>query len=247
MLDSKNLIKLLTIDSLVQGETGKVYSTAPEVALGADGKTYYIKGKNSPIAFSEVAGCRLAQLVGLQAPNANVGEFNGDLYAAIEEVLKAERNILPWLKSPDRIENQSHLFEVIAIDTWLVNDDRNLGNIVGTPTGDGRIKVFMIDFEKSRTLGENPFISSSSVDPKHLRPTAQLGTLLYPIRPPKFPSSVINRIAAISREEIQNAIFPVAEELPFVNWGDSSAELLHKRAGNIVTLVEEVWSAWKTN
>ena len=33
--------------------------------------------------------------MGLQAPNANVGEFNGDLYAAIEEVLKAERNILP--------------------------------------------------------------------------------------------------------------------------------------------------------
>ena len=74
--------------------------------MGADGKTY-----------SEVAGCRLAQLVGLQAPNASVGEFNGDYYAAVEAVPKAERNILPWLKSPDRIENQSDLFEVIAVDT----------------------------------------------------------------------------------------------------------------------------------
>lgn len=224
-----SLIKLLTIDSPVQGELGKVYSTAPEVALGADGKTYFIKGKNSPTAFSEVAGCRLAQLVGLQTPNASVGEFNGELYAAVEAVPKAERNILPWLKSPDRIENQSDLFEVIAVDTWLVNDDRNMGNVIGTPLGDGRIKVFMIDFEKSRALGPNPF-TSSSLDPKRLRPTAELGAILSQIRPSKFPNGLLNRIATISEEEIQKTIFSVAAELPFVNWHASSAELLHRRA-----------------
>ena len=188
----------------------------------------------------------MAQLVGLQAPNASVGEFNGDYYAAVEAVPKAERNILPWLKSPDRIENQSELFEVIAIDTWLVNDDRNMGNVIGTPLGDGRIKVFMIDFEKSRALGPNPF-TSSSVDPKYLRPTAELGAILSQIRPPRIPNGLLNRIAVISEEELRNTIFPVAAELPFVNWHDSSAELLHKRAGNIANLVEEVWSAWKTN
>jgi hypothetical protein len=57
----------------------------------------------------------------------------------------------------DTVVVQHCLFEVIAVDTWLVNDDRNMGNIVGSSVGDGRIEVFMIDFEKSRTLAQNPF------------------------------------------------------------------------------------------
>jgi hypothetical protein len=50
------LIRLATIEERVIGEPGKVFSTSPEVATGEDGKTYYIKGRNNPTAFSEVAG-----------------------------------------------------------------------------------------------------------------------------------------------------------------------------------------------
>lgn len=144
------------------------------MAIGADRLTYYIKGRNNPTAFSEVAGCRLAALAGLKVPPAHVADFGGDRYAAVESVPRAQRNIRPWLQDLARINNPLHLFEVIAIDTWLVNDDRNMGNIVGAATGKGRVDAYMIDFEKSRTLAENPFMASGAVEPRHLWPTAEI-------------------------------------------------------------------------
>jgi hypothetical protein len=172
------LIRLETIEGPVIGEPGKVFSTGPEVAIGEDGKTYYIKGCNSPIVFAEVVGCRLAAMFGLKVPKADVGLFGVDLCAAIESVPAVDRNIRPWLRDPVRIDNWEHLFEVIAVDTWLVNDDRNMGNVVGSSVRNGRIEVFMIDFEKSWTLAENPFISSGAMDPRRLWPTEELGTIL---------------------------------------------------------------------
>ena len=185
--------------------------------------------------------------MGLHAPTANVGEFAGDLYAAIEAVPRAERNIEPWLKSLDRIENQSHLIEVMAVDTWLVNDDRNMGNVIGSSIGEGRVRVYMIDFEKFRTLGQNPFISSGSVDPKYLQPKEDLRKLLSQRRPSKFPTEIMDKIRVVSGEQIMETIAPVAKELPYVNWWEDSVEVLCRRAKNIDTLVNEVWSAWKTN
>ena len=53
LINSRDLIHLVTIEAPVEGELGKVYSTAPEVAIGSGGKTYYIKGRNSPTAFAK--------------------------------------------------------------------------------------------------------------------------------------------------------------------------------------------------
>jgi hypothetical protein len=236
------LIKLSTIEERVTGELGKVYSTAPEVAIGSDGKTYYIKGCNNPTAFSEIAGCRLARLAGLRVPNADVGEFAGALYAAVESVPRANRNIRPWLTSPERIDNWLQVFEVVAVDTWLVNDDRNMGNLVGSSTMPGRIEMYMIDFEKSRALGDQPFMSSGAVDPKRLWPTAELGSVLRHLRPDRCPPTVLDRIRSISVDEIREVILPLAADLPFVNWQESSIDLLDRRARKIDTLVEEVWA-----
>lgn len=236
------MIELLTIDAPVEGEPGKVFSTAPKVAIGRNGKTYYIKGRNDPIAFSEVVGCRLAALAGLKVPNAGVGVFEGDLYAAVESVPDAQRSIRPWLKEPQRIDNPSHLFEVTAVDTWLVNDDRNMGNVIGSSVGEGRIEVYMIDFEKSRALGDNPFMNSGGVEPGRLLPTGELGAILRKSRPAQCPPSIVRRIGTVSLEDVRSAVLPVAEQLPFVSWHESSIGLLMRRAEKIGELLEAVWA-----
>jgi hypothetical protein len=133
------------------------------------------------------------------------------------------------------------LFSVIVVDTWLTNDDRNMGNLVGSSLGDGRIDIFMIDFEKSRTLGANPFIGSGSVDPKRLWPRDELGDVLRRIRPAKAPDAMLNRIKGFSQQQISDIVLPVAAELPFVDWQDSSVEVLYRRAQNIDRLVGAVW------
>jgi hypothetical protein len=234
------LIRLATIEAPVIGEPGKVFSTAPEVAIGEDGKTYYVKGRNNPTAFSEVAGCRLAAAAGLRVPLASICVLDEDRYGGVESVPRALRNIRPWLRNRHRINNVGDLFSVIAVDTWLGNDDRNMGNVVGSPLGDGRIDIFMIDFEKSRALRQNPFLGAGSLDPKRLWPRNELGGLLREGRPAQCPEATLESIRHL-RHQIGAIIMPVAAELPFVEWSDASVEVLARRAQNIVSLVEDVW------
>ena len=151
------MIHLATIDDKVVGEFGKIFSTDPHTALGRDGKRYFIKGCNGSIAFKEVAGCSLAGLCGLKVPPADFCIIGKDIYGGVEEVPGHQRNIRPWLREPTKIVNWTDLYRVIAVDTWLVNHDRNMGKVVGSTRGNGTIDLFMIDFEKSLSLGENPF------------------------------------------------------------------------------------------
>ena len=239
----RSLITLATLDSPVIGPVGIVFSNAPKTATGTDGKTYYVKGWDSDVAFSEVVGCLLATEAGLRVPAAAVCSFNGQLCAGVAEVEHPIRMIAPWLGNANRIVNRNDLYAVIAVDTWLANDDRNMGNLVGSPAEDGRILLSMIDFEKSKTLRRNPTIESAGVEPRGLWPTSELGNLLRQTKPPAPPADSIRRIQAVTRQRLETLIRPVAEELPFVDWCDNSIDVLAKRAERIRALLEEVWRA----
>jgi hypothetical protein len=52
---------------------------------------------------------------------------------------------------------------------------------------------------------------------------------------------MLSRIKGFSQQQIGEIILPVAAELPFVDWQDSSVEVLYRRAQNIDRLVETVW------
>ncbi len=174
-------------------------------------------------------------------PAASICTLGDDLYAGVESVPNAQRNVRPWLRDLQRINNSFDLFSMIAVDTWLANDDRNMGNLVGSSLGDGRIDIFMIDFERSRALAANPFIGSGSVELKKLWPRDELGGFLRGIRPPRAPGVMLDRIKGFSQQQISDIVLPVAAELPFVDWQDSSIEVLFRRAQNIDRLVEVVW------
>lgn len=213
------------------------------MALGPNGKTYFVKGCNHAIAFKEVAGCRLAACCELKVPPASLCTIgNGqDVYAGVEEVPNAQRNIRPWLSEQNRIKNREDLYGVIAVDTWLVNDDRNMGNIVGSSIGDGSVDVYMIDFEKSRTLGPNPFMSIGEVESKRLWPTAELGALLRTGRPAKAPERILQAIKALTEHQVRDIVSMLAGEFPLVTWHENTIELLLKRASKVDELVEAVW------
>jgi hypothetical protein len=190
-----------------------------------------------------VVGCLLATEAGLRVPAATVCSFNGQLCAGVEEVEHPIRGVAPWLVNANGIVNRNDLYAVIAVDTWLANDDRNMGNLVGSPADDGRILLSMIDFEKSKTLGRNPTITSVQVEPRRLWPTGELGALLKETKPLRPPVVMIQRIQGVTRQRIEAIIRPVADELPFVDWGDNSIDVLAKRAELIRALLEEVWRA----
>ncbi|MCX6602378.1 MAG: hypothetical protein NTV52_02150 [Acidobacteria bacterium] len=118
-----------------------------------------------------------------------------------------------------------------------------MGNLVGGDPKSGSIDVYMIDFEKSRTLHSNPFMGSGSVEPKRLWPTAELGQLLRAGRPSSRPTEMLTRVKALSRRQIDELLREVADDLPLATWYESSAELLYRRAQELDRLVEAVWQA----
>ncbi len=69
---------LLTIDDPVIAPKGLVYSTAPRRAEGDNGRSYFIKGDNNETVFAEIAGCILADAVGLPVPAIALCQFDGD-------------------------------------------------------------------------------------------------------------------------------------------------------------------------
>jgi len=62
------------------------------------------------------------------------------------------------------------------------------------------------------------------------------------MRPARCPVAVLDRIRAISHDQLRETILPVAEELPFVDWQQNSIDFLERRSRNIDKLVEEVWA-----
>jgi len=101
----------------------------------------------------------------------------------------------------------------------------------------------MIDFEKSRSLHANPFMGAGSVDPRRLLPTAELGQLLRVARPISCPPDILNQIRGISRQQLDELLREVAEDMPLAAWYESSAELLHRRGQELDRFVEAVWRA----
>jgi hypothetical protein len=235
------LIELLTLDNEVPGPVGIVYSTAPRTAIGVDGRTYYVKGCNDTLAFAEVCGCRLAAIVGLPVPNAQIASFAGDFYAAVTEVESKVQNVAPWLNSPAGITNLEDLFGTIVVDAWLANDDRNMGNLVGTPAGNRQIRLTMIDFEKSKTLAMNPTIESARLDPRRIWPTSELGARLRQIRPQHPPRRYLDSIRSVTADAVREIVLSTARDVPLVTWGDASVDVLLGRAQRIQPLMEEIW------
>jgi hypothetical protein len=235
------LIELIALNNEVPSPGGIVYSTSPRTAIGADGRTYYVKGYNDATAFAEVCGCRLAAVASLPVPQADLGLFAGDLYAAVVEVEHKIQNVAPWVNSQAGIVNLEDLFGAVVVDCWLANDDRNMGNLVGTPVGHQRITVSIIDFEKSKTLHMNPTIEAANLEPRRLWPTGELGNKLNQIRPTHPPQRYIDSIRSIGHDAVRQIVSSTAQQLATVTWVESSVDVLVSRAQRIQLLAEEVW------
>lgn len=220
-----------------------MYSTQPRRAIGADSIEYFVKGTDKEMVFAELAGCVLANHIGLPVPCARVCEYESELYAGTRRVSDL-RYIQPFLARPDLVSNWTTVFEVIAIDIWLCNTDRNMGNIVGYSSGGVRDLMFVyIDFEKSVCLRRFPTVQSASVAPRALWPTELLGTALRLRKPMVPPSEVLSRIAQVQPEDCERLLVPVANALGGIEWLRDVIETLAARARKIKSLVEEVWSA----
>lgn len=238
---SFGVIDLATLDEKIGGDSGLVYSTSPQKAVGMDDESYIVKGPETEVVFAELAGCVLADAVGVTVPIARACRITNYMLAGSREV-SSLRLIEPWLGKPPKVINYAEMFAAIVVDVWLANVDRNMGNVIGEPAGGDKIEFVFIDFEKSASLRPNPMITTSLIDPRQLWPSNQLGRILMNAKPLHPPAETLQRIAEMNDLACLRLIQPVVDAIGEVAWAESSVSTLARRAGTIHRLMEEVWN-----
>ena len=241
MIFSYSQTALITIDDFVVPPPGLVYSTCPRRAEGSDGCSYFIKGGDTQTIFAEIAGCILANTVGLPVPAVALCDFQGEQFAGSRD-LCGIRDVSQWLLKRTNIDNISDLLSVIVLDTWLANRDRNWFNLIGESAGGERIRLFFIDFEKSVALRPLPLMSTAEVNSNELWPSGDLGGLIREWGFMHPPPDTIRKISEFNSEHCRQLLLPLAEAVG-IDWLDSTTETLSRRATQIQTLAEGVWNS----
>jgi hypothetical protein len=231
---------LITVDSPVSSPAGIVYSTNPHLAEASNGKTYFVKGPQLEVVFPEIAGCLLAASVGIPVPAIALCSAGADMLAGSEKVEQAFRDASVPLKRPEKITNIEDLYNVIVVDSWLGNTDRNLGNVLAVASAE-KVILVMIDFEKAAALRPLPRIQSSLIEPRSLWPTSELGGYARKIKPLYPPTAVLQTVRSMTEERCRNILQPLLNPLGPVPWAEDSIGALVARAGNIDKIVEAVW------
>jgi hypothetical protein len=238
------VVQLETVDQLVAAPDGIVFSTQPRRAHGDDGYDYFVK-LGPDVVFAEIAGCLLAQAVGLTVPPTALCRFGDEVYCGSREVARIGRNADPWLL-PGKCRNFGELYSAIVVDAWLVNTDRNLGSILVRRVAEANspVELVMIDFEKSHALREYPTITSGGVAPRALWPSDDLGVIASRHKGLVPPNAMVQSIQSFVANEtrVADVVSGVAELCGGINWSDASAEVVVKRGRRIEEIAASVWN-----
>lgn len=240
-----DLVELIEEGSRVIPPKGLVYSTSPVKAIGLDGFSYFVKkGPDRNIVTAEAVAHQLAQHLNLRVPAFGVGppDETGNTYFASREVERAQRQIEWWYRQ-QRVTNPRDLARTIVFDIWVMNYDRNIGNVVGAgqlAPHDGMLELVAIDFEKSAALcGPYPLTTTAQIDQRTLWPRGTLSALLVGV---PIPGDVCDLIQAVTADNVLDAFGKLeARLLKPIEWKESSARVLVKRAAKIRELAQEVW------
>lgn len=219
---------------------GIVYSTAPWSVTSNEGIDYVRKGPELNVVIAELVAHLLARVVGVPIPDFAICE-DGDCVHFLSEKLKdCMRNVEPWLKR-NRQQLVDQVCRIIAFDIWIMNPDRNMGNLLGLPANDGSsISIIAIDFEKSASLrGRYPLTEAAQVLPSSFWPTGDLGNIA---RGAPFPADFVKTIQETSDEKVTESVRAASAVLgDSFSWADSSIKILLDRKQKMATLAREVW------
>ncbi len=189
-----------------------IYSTSPRVGTGEDGVTYYLKGPDGAVITAEALAYQLASLVGLTVPDSAMVEVPGEGVCFGSRAIRV-RSGLEEILSGGLAVNPELLAECIVFDTWIGNDDRNMGNIVGEPervAGIVRARLHAIDFEKAKVLRGIGVIEMGMIAPRAYWPNEQLGRLA---RGTGIPAAFCERVAAVKEAQVDGAFEALLWEL----------------------------------
>lgn len=231
------IVRVLESGQRVESPRDVIYSTSPRIAAASDGHDYILKGPEVEAVVAEATAYMLAKQIDLPVPEFGIASVNGSPYFASREVRL--RNVAAFIERA-LVSNPSVLLNTVVFDIWMANTDRNMGNFVGEKAedGQGNVKVYAIDFEKSACLRERtPLVKVPTIEQSKFWPRGSLGTILAG-RP--MPNTVCDKISETPEEVIRECLDLIGAHVD-VPWADSCVQVLRDRAQRIHRLAKEVW------
>jgi hypothetical protein len=148
------------------------------------------------------------------------------------------RDVGPWVKR-NKVKNMDVLPRLIALDVWLANNDRNMGNLLGRQVDDegDQIELVAIDFEKSATVRRlSPNVEIPTMPPKGFWPRDELGKLCQ--KTVKFDDKTFDAFRKVTDGQVERAVSAAAGAVG-VSPHDSITHVLLKRRDKLKQLIEE--------
>lgn len=203
---------------------------------------YILKGPEPKVVIAEALGYGLARSLGIAVPECALCRHprSGQVYFASREA--PLRSIEALLGSP-AVENPAIITDCFALDVWIANLDRNVGNYVGEPRNRGhQVRVLAIDFEKSHVLAGVDRFTVTGIPDRSLQPREGLKRMCFDGH---FPDEMCGRIEAMSSSYIEQVFGDVASALApdGIPWQDSAVSFLSARARTLRHLADTVWHA----
>jgi hypothetical protein len=226
----------------IHAPAGMVYSTGPESWWDDQQGSYVVKGPEVGVVAAELAAYAFARRLNVAVPDWSAARLPSKpgIFFASHKLEGAIRDVEPWLRRRDP-KLLTELGQIVILDIWLANEDRNLGNLLGRPAGENRrVELVAIDFEKAATLRHaQPIISTANLPPERLWPREDLGRALagWPA-----PADFIGHVEGLADEDIQRVVDNTRQVLGDIfTWADSSINVLCARRRRIGDLAREVW------
>lgn len=233
-------VTLAKIGSVITAPGNLVYSTSPRSVTSCDGVNYVRKGPELNVVVTELIAHLLSEKIGIKTPEFAYCKDENCFHFLSRKVVDCVRNIQPWLKQ-NQPEVIRQVCQIIVFDIWIMNYDRNIGNLLGVRSdNDASISVIAIDFEKSAALrGQHPLTESSERSPGSFWPTGDLGRAM---RGTQIPVDLMNKIQDISPDVVAESVTSVSDTIGnSFTWAGSSIQLLQSRQNRLPELAREVW------
>jgi hypothetical protein len=222
-----------------------VYSTEPRTGLCTDGYRYVLKGHEAlDVVRAEAVGYLLAADAHIPTPAWSFVRSRASEHLLFgSRMVDGFRDVEPFLRR-GAVRNRSDLCKLAALDVWICNPDRNIGNLIGSGAANGNthdIIVLAIDFEKAVTLrGQSPGLDTAAIRPGTLVPRGILHDLLRVGGKPDSAcmaevTAAWSASARASVECVQRSMGLAAE------WAETTVTVLEQRLDRLSDLVEEAW------
>lgn len=223
----------------MRAPSGIVYSTSPRLFECDDGETYVIKFPGLPGVIAECVCHMLAKQIEVPVPDFAITlSHQGEWGFCSRYRSDAIRDALPFLRGHRHQTLMLQMSDIMALDVWVGNVDRNLGNLL-VGGRDGENVLIAIDFEKAVAVTqEHPTADLMMRQDREFWPSELLGQICNGAPFPRHLALIAQNAARWTSAILDTMAQSFGLEY---HWRSATEHVLLSRADGLQQICEQLW------